>query len=176
MRPLPPLQTGKSVWYGPAMNRRKKEWIIPLHPAEIVELEAAAEQFQQNGKSIGEMQKSDFSLPIFGKKLTALQDQLINGLGFGLLRGLSIEKYSEKEAATIFPGLHFMPIAIQRIGTQYTLIPRGDTVFKEGDHVYFMTIQGGVEELYKLTGKVRQESKNVMISGGSKIGFNLFID
>ncbi|WGK65217.1 Trk system potassium transporter TrkA [Croceiramulus getboli] len=76
-----------------------------------------------------------------------------------------------KEAAKIFPELHFMPIAIQRFGTQYTLIPRGDTVFKEGDLVYFMTIAGGVEELYKLTGKVRQEIKNVMILGGSKIGY-----
>jgi len=70
---------------------------------------------------------------------------------------------SVKEAANIFPGLHFMPIAIQRIGTQYTLIPRGDTVFKEGDQAYFMTIAGGVEEIYKLTGKARQEIKNVMM-------------
>ena len=78
---------------------------------------------------------------------------------------------SVKEAANIFPGLHFMPIAIQRIGTQYTLIPRGDTVFKEGDQAYFMTIAGGVEEIYKLTGKARQEIKNVMILGGSQIGY-----
>ena len=78
---------------------------------------------------------------------------------------------SVKEAATIFPELHFMPIAIQRFGTQYTLIPRGDTVFKEGDQVYFMTIAGGVEEIYKLTGKIRQDIKNVMILGGSQIGY-----
>jgi trk system potassium uptake protein TrkA len=76
-----------------------------------------------------------------------------------------------KEAANIFPELHFMPIAIQRLGTQYTLIPRGDTVFKEGDQVYFMTVAGGVEEIYKLTGKVRQDIKNVMILGGSRIGY-----
>lgn len=78
---------------------------------------------------------------------------------------------SVKDAAKIFPGLHFMPIAIQRLGTQYTLIPRGDTVFKDGDQVYFMTCAGGVEEIYKLTGKTKQEIKNVMILGGSQIGF-----
>ncbi len=105
MQVLPPLQTGKSVWYGPAMNRNKKEWIIALNSAEILELEAAVEQFQQSGKSIGEMQKNDFSLPNFGKKLTALKSQLIHGIGFGLLKGLPIEKYSEKEAATIFYGI-----------------------------------------------------------------------
>ncbi len=76
-----------------------------------------------------------------------------------------------KEAATIFPELHFMPIALKRSGTQYTVIPRGDTVFKEGDQVYFITLKEGVDELYKLTGKKKEEIKNVMILGGSKVGF-----
>jgi len=77
-----------------------------------------------------------------------------------------------KEAATIFPELHFMPIALQRLGTQFTVIPRGDTIFKEGDQVYFITVKEGVDELYKLTGKKKEEIKNVMILGGSKVGFN----
>ncbi len=76
-----------------------------------------------------------------------------------------------KEAATIFPELHFMPIALKRMGTQYTVIPRGDTVFKEGDQVYFITVKEGVDELYKLTGKKKEEIRNVMILGGSKVGF-----
>lgn len=75
-----------------------------------------------------------------------------------------------RQAAEVFPELHFMPIAIQRSGTQYTIIPRGDTKFKEGDQVYFVTSKGGVDELYKLTGKVKEQIKKVMILGGSKIG------
>ena len=78
---------------------------------------------------------------------------------------------SVKEAAQIFPELHFMPIAIKRAGTQFTLIPRGDSVFKEGDQAYFVTTEDGVEELYKLTGRTKEAIKNVMILGGSKIGF-----
>jgi trk system potassium uptake protein TrkA len=77
-----------------------------------------------------------------------------------------------KEAAQIFPKLHFMPVVLQRKGTQFTLIPRGDTLFSEGDQVYFITTKTGVDELYKLTGKQKKEIKNVMILGGSKIGFN----
>ena len=76
-----------------------------------------------------------------------------------------------KEAARIFPELNFMPIALQRTGTQFTLIPRGDTVFKEGDQVYFITSDKGVEELYKLSGMQKQDIKNVMILGGNKVGF-----
>lgn len=91
-------------------------------------------------------------------------------IGLNLSRTATFVGKSVKEAAQIFPKLHFVPIAIQRFGTQYTLIPRGDTQFKEGDQVYFITVSSGVEELYKLTGKVKQSIKNVMILGGSKIG------
>lgn len=99
------------------------------------------------------------------------EDGALTMVGTSLSRTASFVGKSVKEAARIFPKLHFMPIAIQREGTQYTLIPRGDTIFKEGDQVYFMTVKGGVEEIYKLTGKVREEMKNVMILGGSKIGY-----
>jgi len=75
-----------------------------------------------------------------------------------------------QEAAQVFPQLHFVPIAIQRFGTQYTIIPRGDTEFKEGDKVIFVTSKGGSDELFKLSGKMRLDVKNVMILGGSKIG------
>ena len=63
-----------------------------------------------------------------------------------------------------------MPIALQRKGTQYTVIPRGDTCFEVEDLVYFITLKEGVEELYKLTGKSKEVIKNVMILGGGNIG------
>ena len=77
-----------------------------------------------------------------------------------------------KDAASIFPDVHFMPIAIQRQGTQTTMIPRGDTCFEDGDTVFFITLKEGVEELYKLTGKKKTQIKNIMILGGGKIGYN----
>jgi len=91
-------------------------------------------------------------------------------IGFKLSKNAPFVGKSVKDAAEIFPKLEFVPIAIQRFGTQYTLIPRGDTQFKEGDQVFFITTAEGEKELYKLTGKVRQEIKNIMILGGSKIG------
>ncbi|NND79694.1 MAG: Trk system potassium transporter TrkA [Maribacter sp.] len=94
-----------------------------------------------------------------------------------ILVGVSLQKTAPfvgkmvKEAALIFPELHFMPIALQRMGTQFTVIPRGDTIFKEGDQVYFIITSEGVDELYKLTDKKKEDIKNVMILGGSKVGF-----
>ncbi|WP_297797230.1 Trk system potassium transporter TrkA [uncultured Eudoraea sp.] len=93
-------------------------------------------------------------------------------VGVILPKGAPFIGKSVKDAAGIFPGLHFMPIAMQRAGTHYTLIPRGDIIFKVNDQVYFVTDKEGVDELYKLTGKKKEEIKNVMILGGSKVGFN----
>jgi trk system potassium uptake protein TrkA len=92
-------------------------------------------------------------------------------LSLRLSRTATFVDKTVKEAAQGFPELHFVPIAIQRFGTQYTIIPRGDTQFKEGDKVVFITSKGGDEELFELSGKVKVELKNIMILGGSKIGF-----
>ncbi|MEH6535246.1 MAG: Trk system potassium transporter TrkA [Psychroserpens sp.] len=92
-------------------------------------------------------------------------------LSLRLSRTASFVGKTVREAAQVFPELHFVPIAIQRFGTQYTIIPRGDTEFKEGDKVVFMTSKGGDEELFELSGKVKAELKNIMILGGSKIGY-----
>ncbi|WP_422859198.1 Trk system potassium transporter TrkA [Flagellimonas sp. S174] len=99
------------------------------------------------------------------------EEGLLTMIGVFLPKSAPFVGKMVKEAATIFPELHFMPIALQRMGTQFTVIPRGDTVFKEGDQVYFITSAGGVDELYKLTGMQKRDIKNVMILGGSKVGY-----
>ncbi|WP_179336926.1 Trk system potassium transporter TrkA [Winogradskyella ludwigii] len=92
-------------------------------------------------------------------------------LGLRLSRTATFLDKTVKQAAELYSELHFIPIAIQRLGTQYTIIPRGDTIFKEGDKVVFMTCKGGGEELFQLSGKVKVDIKNVMILGGSQIGY-----
>ncbi|RIA08738.1 trk system potassium uptake protein TrkA [Flavobacteriaceae bacterium MAR_2010_72] len=99
------------------------------------------------------------------------EDGALTMLSLRLSRTATFVDKTVKEAAQVFPELHFVPIAIQRFGTQYTIIPRGDTQFKEGDKVVFITSKGGDEELFELSGKVKTELKNVMILGGSKIGY-----
>lgn len=91
-------------------------------------------------------------------------------LSLRLSRTATFVDKTVKEAAKSFPELHFVPIAIQRLGTQYTIIPRGDTQFKEGDKVVFITSKGGDEELFELSGRVKIDIRNIMILGGSKIG------
>ena len=91
-------------------------------------------------------------------------------IGLILSRTASFVGKTVRDLGTMFPDLQCVPIAIQRYGTQYTLIPRGDTQFKDGDQVYFTSTPKGVDEIYKITGKIHKDIKNVMILGGSKIG------
>ncbi|MFT7072362.1 Trk system potassium transporter TrkA [Patiriisocius sp. Uisw_017] len=99
------------------------------------------------------------------------EDGALTMIGLHLSRTNSFVDHSVKEVAEKYPTLKYAPIAMQRFGTQYTVIPRGDTKFKEGDQVYFVTTKEGVDEIYKLTNKERHEIKNVMILGGSNIGY-----
>lgn len=99
------------------------------------------------------------------------EDGALTMLGLRLSRTASFVGKTVREAAELYSDLHFIPIAIQRYATQYTIIPRGDTQFKEGDKVVFMTSKGGDKELFDLSGKAKVGIKNVMILGGSKIGY-----
>jgi trk system potassium uptake protein TrkA len=78
-----------------------------------------------------------------------------------------------QESASVFPGIKFMPIAIERSGGQNAIIPRGDTVFMKDDHVYFITCEDGVDELYKLMGTKKHKVNNVMVLGGGRVGFRV---
>ncbi|WP_412984136.1 Trk system potassium transporter TrkA [Pontimicrobium sp. IMCC45349] len=98
------------------------------------------------------------------------EDGALTMLGLTLTKDAAIVDKSVKDAAKLIPDIHFVPIAIQRFGSHLTIIPRGDTMLREGDHVVFMTSKGGDEELCNLTGKFKVDIKNVMILGGGKIG------
>lgn len=104
------------------------------------------------------------------------EDGALTMIGLNLSRTSAFVGKSVKEVAKVYPDLKYVPIAIQRFGTQYTIIPRGDTQFKEGDQVYFTTVKKGDEQIFKLSGKSKQDIKNVMILGGSKIGYKTAMD
>ncbi len=74
------------------------------------------------------------------------------------------------EVAKINPDQSFMTVAILR--DNETIIPYGDTCFEENDHAYFIAQPDGVEKLLFLTGKKKEGVKNVMILGGSGVGFH----
>ncbi len=59
-------------------------------------------------------------------------------------------------------------VAINRDG--YTIIPRGNEVFRHNDLAYIITTPEGTKQVMKDSGKEHFDVKNVMILGGSRIG------
>ncbi|MCB0608230.1 MAG: Trk system potassium transporter TrkA [Lewinellaceae bacterium] len=64
--------------------------------------------------------------------------------------------------------VNLRPIAILR--GHRTIIPRGDTVLRKNDHIYFITMKENIEEVVGIVGKPAVKVKNVMIIGGTDMG------
>ena len=90
-------------------------------------------------------------------------------IGINLDHAAPIVGQTIAETAYLNPDFNFMPVAIQR--NNETLIPRGTTTFMLNDHAYFVTQPDGIQRVLSLTGKERVKIKNIMILGGSRIGF-----
>ena len=105
---LPPPVAGPSVWYGPDMSKRS-DWIHVLSPSDIAEIEAAMQPLADAQADIARIRKADFPLPTLAGKLARICEELLNGRGFALMRGLPVERWSIREAATAYFGIgsHF---------------------------------------------------------------------
>lgn len=102
---LPPEQTGAAAWYGPEMIKRT-DWMMPLGPTEIAEVEAATQTLVARDADIAAITAKDFPLPTLGPKLKArVEGEVLNGRGFLLLRGLPVERWTMRQSATAFFGL-----------------------------------------------------------------------
>ena len=105
---LPPPVEGASVWYGPAMAKRT-DWVHVLSAADVAEISAAMRPLADRAADIARIGTADFPLPTVAPKLAAIRREVIEGRGFALLRGLPVERWSIREAATAYFGIgtHF---------------------------------------------------------------------
>ena len=94
-----------SAWRGEEMAANPDRWLVHLTAAEIAELEQAAQSFLDSTDEIGEITRDKFPLPRLGAHLAKLGEKLTNGIGFEVIRGLPVENYNQKVAATIFCGI-----------------------------------------------------------------------
>ena len=101
--PPRPLIEGPSAWIGADLARRPEEWTYCLSPADIAEIEAAVAGVA--GRDIASINRSDFVLPRLGPVLDGLRDEILNGRGFVLLRGLPVDGRPIAESAAAYWGI-----------------------------------------------------------------------
>jgi hypothetical protein len=106
MRPVIPLTPVEdpALWYGRDMTR-SESWIHRLTEAEIADVEQAIARVESSGLSVADVTRHEFVLPRLGPVLDGIYDELINGCGFALIRGLPLDRYTEMQAAIAFWGI-----------------------------------------------------------------------
>lgn len=100
--------TGRAAWKG-ADFAHDDRWVHHLSTDEVAALDAALATLKARGKRFPDFTADDFPLPAaLVQKLTAHADELENGRGFLLVRGLPVQRYSNEEtqAACYGIGLH----------------------------------------------------------------------
>ncbi|MDN3566024.1 TauD/TfdA family dioxygenase, partial [Paeniroseomonas aquatica] len=108
---MPPAQlnpvSGPFVWYGPEMARRT-DWVRPLTPAEITELETAVERLDATGIDIAEIGPSHLEVPGLRPLLEQIKRAVLKEAGFILVRGVPVERWSLRQCAIAYFGLGAM--------------------------------------------------------------------
>lgn len=114
-----------SAWYGRDLIN-DRSWIVHLEPGHLAEIAKAIESVSQRGLPFEALTRDGFPLPTLGPHLRQCQEEVANGRGFYVLRGLNTQDYSDAEVGTIFwaMGLH--------LGRAVPQNPKGDLL----GHVY----------------------------------------
>lgn len=103
---LPPQFISKpSAWIGNDLKKCTDLWHTHWSDQDIEELEYAADHFLSKSEDLATITKSMFPLPHLEDRFKDLREKLISGIGFELISGLPIEKYSIEKSATIFCGI-----------------------------------------------------------------------
>ena len=80
-------------------------WKYQLSEQEVEELKAAVRHAIATGKPVARLSKADFPVPVLTPRIDQLRNELENGRGFELWRGLPVQTWSEHELSVAFWGL-----------------------------------------------------------------------
>lgn len=101
---LPPIVEGASAWFGPDMAK-SSAWIYPLSDQDVAEIESAMKPLAEREADIAQIDRAAFPLPVLGPNLEDIRDEVVNGRGFALIRGLPVDRWSIRESATAYFGI-----------------------------------------------------------------------
>tara|TARA_B110000196_G_scaffold102838_1_gene89403 strand:- start:6611 stop:7645 length:1035 start_codon:yes stop_codon:yes gene_type:complete len=92
-------------WLGSDLQDRQDLWKTYLSLELIDDLEQAANNFLSLGIDVSEINPDNFPLRIFNKHLSELSIKLLDGIGFEVITGLPVYRYSAEMIAIIFCGI-----------------------------------------------------------------------
>ncbi len=102
---LPPPARTTATWRGEDLQKDEGRWVWQLTDKENKELIHASRQALRQVESPVDITLQDFILPHLSDKLRQLKNDLIQGLGFKVIRGLPATGLSQHEMEAIFVGI-----------------------------------------------------------------------
>ena len=85
---------GPSAWYS-KQYRDSTEWLVQLSQQHLKELRAAVDSHRDVPEdAVHTLTPDDFPLPTLGPALRQLRDELVDGKGFAIVKGISPAAYS----------------------------------------------------------------------------------
>ncbi|HHW37413.1 MAG TPA: TauD/TfdA family dioxygenase [Bacillales bacterium] len=95
---------GTVAWTGKELSK-DDSWIYYLTDKIIASLEYALNEVMKKGFKVPDFTKEDFPIPDLTDEIAYFVEELENGQGFLLIRGLPIQRYTDEEASIIYYGL-----------------------------------------------------------------------
>ena len=94
---------GRAAWRGAEMAGRT-DWRVELDLDEKRELDAAVRAAKATGKPLKTLRARDFPLPTLARRIAEWGDEIRDGRGFVLLRGVPLERWDDAGAESFFWG------------------------------------------------------------------------
>ena len=111
---LPPEIHDNAAWYGREVGGRE-DWIERLSENEVREVESAVERVHESRRDVATVTAVDVPLPTLGPRLKGILEEVLNGRGFVLIKGLPVERWTRRKAAVAFLviGVHLGNLRMQ---------------------------------------------------------------
>ncbi|KAI9696523.1 MAG: hypothetical protein M1820_008151 [Bogoriella megaspora] len=114
---FPQFLSGPLVWCG-IMLYGETQFILPLEESHRREIDEALSKFKETKQSGDQVSKDNFPLPTLGPRLLELCNQVYEGRGLGIIRGLDPEKYANSSADLVVIYLGISSYIAERRGKQ----------------------------------------------------------
>jgi hypothetical protein len=98
---LPPEVEDRSAWYGSNLAQ-SDEWIVRLSDPEIAEVERAIERVERLAIELTTITAAKVPLPVLRPRLDEMLEEVLNGRGFVLIKGLPVQRWNRRQAAIAF--------------------------------------------------------------------------
>ena len=93
------------VWHGPELAKREDDWTYRLNVEDITALDKAVSKITAMDMDVLDITADQFVLGGLADVLKSIGEDLQNGLGFKMIRGLPVKRYNIREAAIAYFGI-----------------------------------------------------------------------